>query len=329
MRTSQIENLRRAKLQRYVAYLPDMASWIRSVPSVNDDAYHDILLEIATAGASGLGLKVGLQSKLTDLGVLGQATLGCSDLREVFSLWEHFSSGAGEMVNFGSEVDGDGNIWTLSVSPYPSLSLPVAELVIDELCAAFFGFARQITGRHFLDFTVSLPHERRAGVDYAIAFPGRVIFNAPVCCLTGPASVLDLPVVPRQSGEASAILRTLGWSHEALERRTDTVIHIQDFLVKSTAATMTLSCAAAAVGLSERTLVRRLANEGTGFGRVLDEFRSAYCLALIRHGGFQPKEIAHIVGFNSENGLRKAFKKWHGRPIGEWSRLDAQNQVSA
>ena len=288
--------------------------------TVDDEAYVGILAQVAQKGRPGVGLKVGMLRRFSDLGVLGHVSMGCGTLREVFELWLLFADGAGEPVTFGSKININDGTWSLTIDPHAHLSPKVAELLVNELCAAFFGFAREITGRHFLDFTACLPHGRRSSVDYSIAFPGKVLFGTPVGGVTGPVCVLDLPVIGRRNDEAELMLVQLGWNQDALRRRTPVVAKVQDYLVRCGGQRMTIGGAAQAMGRSERTLARGLAQENSSFGDVLDDFRRAYTIALLRHGSFPPKQIAHIVGFKSENGLRKAFKKWSGTPIGRWSK---------
>lgn len=319
MQASQLEIVRRSKLTWYAELLPDASSQWQAVDVVDDVNYARILSDVANTMPSGFGLQTGQRRRLADLGVLGQATLGCRNLKEVLDLWIVFSQGAGELVTLSSRGDELGEDWLLMIEPYAWLSEPVVELVSDELCAAFFRLAQEITGRHFLDFTVHLPHARRHKVDYKRAFPGRIVFESSLCGLCGPTSALELPVVPRRQDQVVQILKGLGWSADAIHQRSETLTKIHNFFVWSAGSDdMTIAAAAASLGVSQRTLVRYLTAEGTTFGALLDEFRRNYTFALMRYGGFKPKQIAYMVGFKSENGLRKAFKKWEGVPIGKW-----------
>src|SRR3546814_5856497 len=97
-----------------------------------------------------------------------------------------------------------------------------------------------------------------------------------------------------------------------------TTMHLHDCLIRRRGAAATVEAAAFALRLSQRTLDRHLALENTTFGAELDDFRRRYAMSLARYGGLKAKQIAHLVGFQSENSLRKAFKKWTGQPIGAW-----------
>ena len=76
--------------------------------------------------------------------------------------------------------------------------------------------------------------------------------------------------------------------------------------------------AAAAFGLHERTLARRLHACGTHFADLLDEVRRD--LALQHVGGTeQPlREVAHALGFADISPFYRAFERWTGMPPARW-----------
>ncbi|MFT4055072.1 MAG: AraC family transcriptional regulator, partial [Novosphingobium sp.] len=89
-------------------------------------------------------------------------------------------------------------------------------------------------------------------------------------------------------------------------------------LTSHAADTPTLAACAAALGVSDRTLVRRMAAEGTRFGAVLDDHRRDLAMILARNNDMTAKDIARAVGFDSHQSLRRAFLRWTGLPLGRW-----------
>ncbi len=67
------------------------------------------------------------------------------------------------------------------------------------------------------------------------------------------------------------------------------------------------------LGLSERTLSRRLATEGTSFRTILDCVRGEAATALLHDPGLGIAEIAFFLGFSEPAAFHRSFKRWTGR----------------
>lgn len=67
------------------------------------------------------------------------------------------------------------------------------------------------------------------------------------------------------------------------------------------------------MGLSERTLYRRLADEGLTFRDVLTEAQSSLAQELLRDGTNSIAEIAFLTGFSEQSTFSRAFKRWVGQ----------------
>lgn len=74
---------------------------------------------------------------------------------------------------------------------------------------------------------------------------------------------------------------------------------------------------AGALGLTERTLQRRLQEAGTRFKQVLDEFREAEAERLLG-AGMPLVEVALRLGFSDQTAWNRAFKRWKGTSPREW-----------
>lgn len=321
MQAGQVLQLRQRKIELYASLLPRDAL-PPAISNLSDDGdYAAALIEIARIAPPGFGLTVGMRRRLSDLGVLGHVTMSCATIGEVFRLWMIYAENAGELATFDAAMDTHAQppSWSILIKPYPYLPRNVADLLTDELSATFFVFGREMTGIDFVDFAVELPHAEDPAIDYAKAFPGRVTFDAKVACVVGPATALDLPIRQNEGDALSLLVEQLGGDRSELQQIRPVTLQLYDFLVRRRGTPPTLAGAAAALRLSERTLVRRLAAEETSYGLVLDDFRRRYALTLAQYGGLKAKQISHLVGFRSENGLRKAFKNWTGQPIGRWS----------
>jgi AraC-like DNA-binding protein len=71
---------------------------------------------------------------------------------------------------------------------------------------------------------------------------------------------------------------------------------------------------ASALGLSTRTLQRRLAIAGRSFEAVLDEVRRACAEAMLADGGRDLAEIAYKLGYSERSAFTRAAIRWFGVP---------------
>ncbi len=70
--------------------------------------------------------------------------------------------------------------------------------------------------------------------------------------------------------------------------------------------------AARALGLSERTLKRRLQEEGLSYRRLLAEVRSRQAQTLLNDGTWSLTQIAEHMGFSDLSSFSQAYKRWFG-----------------
>lgn len=66
------------------------------------------------------------------------------------------------------------------------------------------------------------------------------------------------------------------------------------------------------LGMTERTLLRRLKDEGTTFAEVLKQLREELAFRYLRRG-LGLSEVAYLLGFSDNGTFSRAFKDWTGR----------------
>ncbi len=66
------------------------------------------------------------------------------------------------------------------------------------------------------------------------------------------------------------------------------------------------------LGLSLRTLHRRLSESGLSYQGIIDDLRRSIATEFLENTQLQIEQVAERVGFADATGFRKAFKKWTG-----------------
>jgi AraC-like DNA-binding protein len=67
------------------------------------------------------------------------------------------------------------------------------------------------------------------------------------------------------------------------------------------------------LGVSQRTLARRLASEDVTFFEVLDAFRADLARRYLTEPGLSVSEIAWLLGYRETSAFSRAFKRWTGK----------------
>jgi AraC-like DNA-binding protein len=76
--------------------------------------------------------------------------------------------------------------------------------------------------------------------------------------------------------------------------------------------------AARTMGLSERTLARRLQERGTTWRGLLDDFREAEAERLLASVRMPLSDVASRLGFSDQTAWNRAFRRWKGTSPTEW-----------
>ena len=72
------------------------------------------------------------------------------------------------------------------------------------------------------------------------------------------------------------------------------------------------------LGMSERTLQRRITDEGTTFRELLNETRHELVRQYLGNGSVEITEAAFLVGYEDPNSFYRAFRSWEGKTPAEW-----------
>lgn len=79
--------------------------------------------------------------------------------------------------------------------------------------------------------------------------------------------------------------------------------------------------AAAALGLSRRTLFRRLAEDGSTFQDLLDQTRASLACEYLENTRLSVSDIAERCGYGDEANFRKAFTRWRKVTPSAWRKV--------
>lgn len=266
-----------------------------------------------TVGDTSLPLRVAEGASLDDLGVLGFALLSAPTLRDAGATMARFGalltdSGRWEVRERGPRAE---MVW------HRPAGLALGERLSNEtaLAQCLRGLER-LAGQRIPVLEVAFRHSApQVTRDHAMFFGGRVRFDADEDRLVFDRALLDAAPAGAHRGLWGYLCQQAAGSCEdappptlagAVAAKLDRALRAGHGQVPSIAAV------ACALGSSERTLRRRLVDEGTNWRVLLDDARRARAAERMTRPGATVTEVALELGFADGTAFAHACKRWFG-----------------
>lgn len=168
-------------------------------------------------------------------------------------------------------------------------------------------------------FQHAAPIDSQALQEHTRLFGVMPLFSQPVNFIE-----LDVALVERANPSADpALSRVIERHAEALlasrpEKSVSAAGRVRQSLSRGLAeGQTTLSAVARQLGMSERSLQRRLADEHVTFDALLDEVRRELALHYLSDAKIAVAEIAYLLGYSEPSPFHRAFKRWTGKTPAE------------
>jgi len=256
-------------------------------------------LPLAIAGATPPGA----------FGIVEYVCRSAPTLGDALRQWVRYLNLLDDAVTVGLVVEGERAL--LRVERESEAPAPASH----ELCWALVArHARELTTRPFRVIAVELAHRAPADVaPYRAWFDAPVVFDAATTQLVLPASALDAALV--SSDPALLAILTRAADELAKQTPTDPLLTAQvkralgEALRSDDAG---VDAIAQRLGLTGRSLQRRLEDEGTTFKQVREDVRRELAQRYL-HDGLAIAEISFLLGFSEPSAFFRAFKRWTGQ----------------
>jgi AraC-like DNA-binding protein len=274
---------------------------------------------IGLSGDPGLGLSMGIHAPESMLQILGHLMVSCRTPRDAFTVFERYSPLLADSVRYTLSEEGEQARFTYHCPvPLGDTSRFAAEYVLV--------MAQRIANHFVADATLhpSAVLFEHARPDYAHRYDR--VFECPAYYeqqhsgLIFPRSVLDATQLHADATVNTALREMAERMYQDIDEPRSVSDRIRELLrYESSLAVVDIGKLARALGITPRSLRRRLAAEGVSLTALLDEARCRLaCEELRRNGSI--KAIAERVGFSEPSAFHRAFKRWTGQTPLEYLR---------
>jgi AraC-like DNA-binding protein len=268
---------------------------------------------------SAFGLHLAEQSDPRDAGIFFYVASGAENFGEALALFARYFRIVNEAVRLKLTRTGEGLVAEVQ---FVGLRRHELRQNTEFGIAAILKALRQLAGRNIRPTRAAFAHERSSGIrDFDRFFGCSVEFGH--AASGGASSDLlefsnDALAIPLITADPKLVAALQPFCDEAAKER-GTVKGTFRAAVENEVEKLLphgkakVSTVAKAFALSARTLSRRLADEGTTYGEVLDQVRRTLALQYLKESGMPLSQIAWLLGYEGSASFNHAFRRWMGQ----------------
>lgn len=286
----------------------DSIDRIKAVPADHFFALHEVLNQKLGPGFSA---RVGQQMKIEDYGVLGLSWKTCSWAGEIFHRSERYFKLLSDTYVFKVEKQEDIS----KIYLYRDAHRRGVELSNEATFSATTVVLRAITDTDISPVSVSFKHKAPTNLEsYHTAFACELLFNQPHNCISYKTDELELRTAKADESINRFLLERVDEETQGIEISANRIASDVEVLIKDSLPSGIPSIAQVGehLGMSNRTLTRRLSENGVTFRDLIRKTQESVSKELLKNSTRNMAEIAFETGFSEQSAFNRAFKRWTG-----------------
>ncbi|MET3615647.1 AraC-like DNA-binding protein [Rhizobium aquaticum] len=273
-----------------------------------------VLRALSMTKGRALGLETGIREKITSVGLVGYAMLTAATIGDAVNIGLALQKDTGSMLEFDKKDVAEGVAYTAASRFHDP---DIYAFLIEEAFASFMGIGRELAGEAFRPLRIDLAYPPPPyAAEYARIFCCDVRFgqleNAFIC----DARWYEMPIASADPFSHRQLLEFLAYTRTRNREAVEIIEQVERALRQNLAGRNNIGDVAKELGMSERSLRRRLAESGVSFQTLLDGLRKGRALELLANPMMSIEQIAHAVGFTDPHNFRRAFRRWTGTTPG-------------
>ncbi|MEL6890138.1 MAG: AraC family transcriptional regulator [Actinomycetota bacterium] len=282
---------------------------------IDADAFYSAIETIVADGDDGLPFRYAASLDVDSYGALGLAFKTASTLRSALERAERYVALLGDAVRYELRPEGRGGA-AFIVGGRPAHRPGVAVANVGAI-AAVLSVCRQVVENSpvLRPRAVSFAHQSSGSLDAAQEYFG---------CPVRHGQAIDALHFEEASLDSPTRLGDEALSEYLLDRLEDELrvalvergieARVRHVIANGLAdGVPPMRVVAARLGMSERTLHRRLADEELRYQDVVVDVRRTVATAMLTTTEHSLVDIAFLTGFSEQSAFQRAFKRWTGQ----------------
>jgi AraC-like DNA-binding protein len=263
-----------------------------------------------------LGFTLARDFDLREIGLLYYVMASSQTLGEALKRIARYSKVTNEALVFGYQ---EGNRLVISLT-YAGVPRHSDRHQIEFCMFAVLRICRVLTGLNLVPQQFSISHYRSEGISGMMRFVGtKVEFGADTDEFALNTDARELPLTHSDPHLNKLLLKDC---EAALAERKGDVSELRTRVDNAISSLLPhgrvlVGDVARSLGMGERTLTRKLSNEGLNFAKILQQLRRDLAVRYLRDRKLHVSKIAWLLGFNEVSAFTHAFKRWIGKTPSE------------
>jgi AraC-like DNA-binding protein len=265
----------------------------------------------ALSGEPGIGVLLGMQMRVSAHGFLGFAAMTAATLGDALELSTRYVPTRTDALGLRLERDGDGDGAALIIDELVDLG-EARDAIVLALVVGLATIGTSLSGR-LLPGEVELAFPRPSYADRMLGGGrGTLRFDRPDNRLRLPRSVLTTPIALADPTSQRLAREQCERELAALGEGALLLGQVQRLARHDAFTYRSVEQVARLLGLSTRTLKRRLQSQGHSYSGVVDALRRESATSLLRTPELSIEQVAERLGYSDAANFTRAFKRWTG-----------------
>lgn len=272
---------------------------------------------IAKTGEPALGLRCAMHASDAAFDLMAPLVAHVPTLRHAIQVTRQFQSLAfdGAFIHL-TERSGVARLQCEFPRSHEATDRSLAELLVAGLSRMLRRFGGTRGDVHVASFEHKRPSYHAA---YTAAFDGKERFAQAFTGIEFAAHLLDRPNLHANPTLQTVVHQQAEVRLERLTRPVGLVDRLRAYLLNQPGANVPdMSVAARALGVSVRSLRRRLSEAGHSYREMTGEMQRERACMLLRNPDFTLQAVADAVGFADTAAFHRAFRRWTGSSACEY-----------
>lgn len=281
---------------------------IQAVPADHFFELHEILDKVL---GPGFAVRVGQQMKIEDYGVLGLSWRTCSRAGEIFERSERYFKLLSDTYVFKIEKRGAFSVIHLLREPHRR----GLELSNEATLSATVVVLQAMTETEIIPTEVTFKHSQPSDTrSYSAAFRCPVLFDQASYSIAYRTSDLETRTAKADASINKFLVERVEEETQGLVVSANRVAVDVGQLIRDAlpSGIPSIHQVGEHMGMSNRTLARRLAENGITFRDLIQKTQESVAIDLLKNTGRSISEIAFETGFSEQSTFSRAFKRWTG-----------------
>lgn len=269
------------------------------------------LTAVKETGDPNFGLKVATQIRPSSFHVVGHAMSCSATLGDAIHRFARYA----KLISSSAIIDILENDDTLQLNfAFDTGDMPVLPETMDTVVAGLVCFHNWIVGEDVAPVAVHL--KRRlptAPEEYQRLLKCPVLFEQQEDCIIYKQADMQRSVLSADEHLAATLDNMAATQMGQLSERFARKVRDCLLLQFSDESEVSRRATAELMNMTERTLLRRLKDEGTTFQEVLDSLREELAYQYLQRPDCTVQSVSFMLGFSDASTFSRAFKRWTGR----------------